>query len=273
MAITQAFGIREVCHCVFTPEDTINNTEFIIDTAKMSSMEGSSTTVYAQGGSGNARLIAWEGEKTMTFTVEDALLTMESFAALTGAKLNNNIFRIYPHSFAGYYSITALTLVRTEDGIDHLATIKIPRAKLQTTLNLSMAPSGDPSSFSFTFDVFPKRNGEGDEANLMCEIQIDDDTFTGTLSERIENATDTTVWIDGIKYVSTATEPKITITKAASATAAATISLNNADKTVTATLQAGEIFTNLSGSDYSHSTTENYEIALRKGSTTRWYAI
>ena len=121
MAITQAFGIREVCHCVFTPEDTINNTVFTIDTAKMSSIEGSSTTVYAQGGSGNARLVAWEGEKTMTFTVEDALLTMESFAALTGAKLNNNKFRIYPHSFAGYYSITALTLVRTEDGIDHFA--------------------------------------------------------------------------------------------------------------------------------------------------------
>ena len=31
-----------------------------IDTAKTSSLEGAATTVYAQGGKGNPRLIAWE---------------------------------------------------------------------------------------------------------------------------------------------------------------------------------------------------------------------
>lgn len=38
-----------------------------IDTAKTSSLEGAATTVYAQGGKGNPRLIAWDGEKTLTF--------------------------------------------------------------------------------------------------------------------------------------------------------------------------------------------------------------
>lgn len=32
-----------------------------IDSAKTSTLEGASTTVYAQGGKGNANLIAWEG--------------------------------------------------------------------------------------------------------------------------------------------------------------------------------------------------------------------
>ena len=32
-----------------------------IDTAKTSTLEGAATTVYAQGGRGNTRLIAWEG--------------------------------------------------------------------------------------------------------------------------------------------------------------------------------------------------------------------
>ena len=48
-------------------------------------MEGAATTVYAQGGRGNARLAAWEGERTVTFTMEDALISTLGLAILTGA--------------------------------------------------------------------------------------------------------------------------------------------------------------------------------------------
>ena len=72
----------------------IGNTEFqakqpvlYIDTAKTSTLEGAATTVYATGGRGNSRLIAWEGEKTLTFTVEDALLSPIGFSILSGAGL------------------------------------------------------------------------------------------------------------------------------------------------------------------------------------------
>lgn len=50
-------------------------------------MEGAATTVYAQGGRGNARLAAWEGERTVTFTMEDALISPEGFMILSGAGL------------------------------------------------------------------------------------------------------------------------------------------------------------------------------------------
>ena len=50
-------------------------------------MEGAATTVYAQGGRGNSRLIAWEGERTVTFTMEDALISPEGFMILSGAGL------------------------------------------------------------------------------------------------------------------------------------------------------------------------------------------
>ena len=50
-------------------------------------MEGAATTVYAQGGRGNARLVAWEGERTVTFTMEDALISPMGFSILTGAGL------------------------------------------------------------------------------------------------------------------------------------------------------------------------------------------
>ena len=128
------FGIREVCDCVFTSRDG-NNLNFTIDTAKMSTLESASTTVYAQGGRGFARLAAWEGEKTVTFTVENAILTEESFAALLGkAAVSNTASKRYTvsaNNFAGYYTVTAQTLWRDIDsGSDYAATITIPKAKL-----------------------------------------------------------------------------------------------------------------------------------------------
>ena len=90
------FGVREICDVVFKAKaDTqIGSTLFkkgqpvlFIDSAKTSTVEGAATTVYATGGKGNTRLIAWEGEKTLTFTVEDALLSPIGFSILSGAEL------------------------------------------------------------------------------------------------------------------------------------------------------------------------------------------
>lgn len=88
------FGVREIANVTFRPLAAldIGSQHFAkwqpclyIDTATASNMEVATTTVYAQGGRGNARLIAWEGEKTATFTVTDALLSPISFAMLSGA--------------------------------------------------------------------------------------------------------------------------------------------------------------------------------------------
>ena len=93
------FGVREICDVTF--KAAANNQKvgnkvfkkyqpvFQIDTAKTSSMEQASTSVYATGGRGNTRLIAWEGEKTMTFSVEDALISPMGLAVLSGAGLIN----------------------------------------------------------------------------------------------------------------------------------------------------------------------------------------
>ena len=88
------FGVREICDVVFKPLTSVDigNQHFdayqpvlYIDTAKTSSLEGAATTVYAQGGKGNPRLIGWDGEKTLTFTLEDALMSPISFSILSGA--------------------------------------------------------------------------------------------------------------------------------------------------------------------------------------------
>lgn len=91
------FGVREIVDVVFKAaadnqrigDRTFKKYQpvFKIDTAQTSSLEQSTTTVYAQGGKGYARLIAWEGEKQMTFTVTDALMSPMGLAVLTGAGL------------------------------------------------------------------------------------------------------------------------------------------------------------------------------------------
>lgn len=88
------FGVREIANVTFRPLAALDIGKqhfsawqpcLYIDTATASNMEVATTTVYAQGGRGNARLIAWEGEKTATFTVTDALLSPISFSMLSGA--------------------------------------------------------------------------------------------------------------------------------------------------------------------------------------------
>ena len=90
------FGVREICDVVLKAKanQKVGNKIFYknepviyFDTLKTSSMEGAATTVYAQGGRGNSRLMAWEGERTVTFTMEDALISPAGFMILSGAGL------------------------------------------------------------------------------------------------------------------------------------------------------------------------------------------
>lgn len=90
------FGVREICDVVLKAKSSVKigshtfkagEPVIYFDTAKTSSLESAATTVYAQGGRGNARLIAWEGEKTLTFTMEDALISPKGLAILSGADL------------------------------------------------------------------------------------------------------------------------------------------------------------------------------------------
>jgi hypothetical protein len=90
------FGIREICEVVLKAKATqkVGNKMFYknepviyFDTLKTSSLEGAASTVYANGGRGNSRLVAWEGERTLTFTMEDALISPAGLMILTGAGL------------------------------------------------------------------------------------------------------------------------------------------------------------------------------------------
>ena len=290
------FGIRECANLVFRAkqETKIGKSTFhvgqpvlYIDTATTSSLEQASTTVYAQGGRGNARLLAWEGDKTLTFTVEDALLSPIGFSILSGAGLfkegdganstkegqtkdlvhfhvsglatadangvidvtdmvaefgaeatisdtdapvfvmaveddgsvtgvvhtgatvtntaaagstpasnkitvedleNENVMvdfyvalpgeqvweaDITPDTFAGYYYVEADTLFRDQaTGKDMPANLTFPNVKIQSNFTISMAGTGDPSTFTFTMDAFPGYTYFDKSKKVLCVLQI-----------------------------------------------------------------------------------------------------
>lgn len=116
------FGIREICDVVLRAKSyqTLGNRKFYknepvlyFDTLRTSTLEGAATTVYAQGGRGYSRLIAWEGERTLTFTMEDALLSPESFSILSGAGLLDATKEapIYVHQTSQIEVETANTII------------------------------------------------------------------------------------------------------------------------------------------------------------------
>ena len=279
------FGVRECADIVFKAKSAVKIGSHVfkagepvlyLDTAKTSTVETSATTVYATGGRGNARLLGWEGEKVLTFTVEDALISDVGLAVLTGADLiyangttqtvkqhatqtillNAENFKasenkititgddiyagtgsdtylmlldpngemsgvpvkatgvnkkeitvpaklfkvgdtvlvdyyvehktdafqvdITPDKFAGYYYVEGSTLYRRQmDGVDLPAELIIPKVKIQSAITLTMASSGDPSTFTFTMDAFPDYTKFDPAKKVLCSIQVinADDNF------------------------------------------------------------------------------------------------
>lgn len=297
------YGIREICDVVLRQKQAgwfgklyleKNSPVIYFDTLKTSSLEGASETVYAQGGAGNPRLVAWEGDRTVTFTMEDALISPESFSVLSGAgfldatkeepvyvhateqvevkaaggislenvpasdhedaamyimlmtddglidpnkiplriatpaqeiadlqaaldtaietyntahadlkdfkvldaadyKLTAGSSVVYvdyyvksesgvkqidieANKFGGTYYLEASTLWRDQaNGVDYPAEFVIPKCKVQSNFTFTMAPTGDPSTFTFTMDAFPDYTKFNKTKKVIAAIQIVED--------------------------------------------------------------------------------------------------
>lgn len=312
------FGVREICDVVLKAKADMQLGKLKLkkgmpviyfDTLKTSTLEGAATTVYAQGGKGNPRLVAWEGDRTVTFTMEDALISPESFSVLSGAGLVDATDEapIFVHAtqqvavkgdtiildnipaltdatngheeavmyvmlmnegvidvnippialtvtegmatevdtenkedlhrkiteitskvtsvagegvldaylddgkfkdqqvlyvdyyvkatsgvkqidieagkFGGSYYLEASTLFRDQaTGKDHAAEFVIPNCKVQSNFTFTMAPSGDPSTFTFTMDAFPDYTKFDGTKKVIAALQIVEDEAMGAIT-------------------------------------------------------------------------------------------
>ena len=194
------FGVREICDVVFKAKaDTrIGTQEFkkgqpvlYIDSAKTSTIEGAATTVYAQGGRGNARLIAWEGEKTLTFTVEDALLSPIGFSILSGAGLfKSETEKVHVHTTANAYvgtdgKIDLKDILETGEKIDKTAPVFVMETEADGSIvKLVSGATVETDGLSLTATGAANKNVFVDfyvtkESANVSELQIDAENFAG----------------------------------------------------------------------------------------------
>lgn len=163
------FGVREIVDVVFKAaadnqrigDKTFKKYQpvFMIDTATTSSLEQATTTVYAQGGKGYARLIAWEGEKTMTFTVTDALMSPMGLAVLTGAGL------ITPNKENQAHVHTTINVTTDENGV---ATVYL------ADLNEEFGLAADDYDICKTIEMFATElDGSGAGINWFSKVTVE----------------------------------------------------------------------------------------------------
>lgn len=200
------FGVREIANVVFRTKAavTIGATSFAknqpvlyIDSAKTSTLEGAATTVYAQGGRGNTRLIAWEGEKTLTFTVEDALLSPLGFSILSGAGLlkGTDEEKVYVHMTTQQIvseddgAVDLTDALGTADGVAKDAPIFVMEVEEDGSLTGKVfahtAPSDDTSKkITVTDETAKGKIVMVDyyvlkKSSVVSELQIDAENFAG----------------------------------------------------------------------------------------------
>lgn len=86
-SILDRYGIKEVADVTFYNIDSQGrptNPVLYLDSLKVSTVEQTAESVYAQGGKGNPRLIGWDFGKEITLTLEDALFSPKSMAIMFG---------------------------------------------------------------------------------------------------------------------------------------------------------------------------------------------
>lgn len=161
------YGLKEVADVDLYPvgtKITIKNdgtvtaeatASYSFDTLKVTNIEATSEEVSARGGKGNPELISWSYGKEVNFTMEDALLSMETLDLMFGAKEaatgDAATLTIDANTFPEPYLIIGKTVMRAySDGKDHPFYFVMPKAQIQVGGTLTMEAEGDPSTFEMT---------------------------------------------------------------------------------------------------------------------------
>lgn len=77
------YGFKDVLDVIFYEIGT-RKPKYFFDTLKTSGLEVTNETVYAKGGRGNAKLIAWDLSKEGKMTIEDAVFTPATLELVSG---------------------------------------------------------------------------------------------------------------------------------------------------------------------------------------------
>ena len=180
------FGIKEVADVGFYKVGTVTVGEngaisatsapvLTFDTLKVSTLEMTAEQSEARGGKGNPPLIIWDYGREVNVTLEDAVLSMGCLDAMFGDTNSDNVITINANKFPGVYAVVGQTFARDVDGVDHLFTFYIPKAKIQSENTITMEAEGDPTVFNMSLRVL-RGNDDGDMVQFILQETAEGDT-------------------------------------------------------------------------------------------------
>lgn len=199
------FGVRECVDVMFKAKSTRsigskifykNEPVLLFDTLTTSTMEGTGSPVYVTGGRGNARLMSWDGDRAVTFTMENALLSRESIGILTsaqvinaGARPDKNEKTLYIHTTSRMELVSGTNANYSVTGEDDAkkVTITLPEEPAQYTDNedyiyvMLLDDQGDMKSEPYiaTVNATEKKKIEITKAAINGRSKVYDPTKAG----------------------------------------------------------------------------------------------
>lgn len=167
------FGIKEVADVAFYDVGAVKMNDdgsfvatseplFILDTLKVSTIENTAEQTDAKGGKGNAPLITWDYGREITITLQDAVLSEKTLSLMFegNAKASDKVITISANTYPGIYTVVGSTFARNvKDGMDHLFTWYVPKAKVNSEVTLTMEAEGDPTVFDMNLRVLRDEDG------------------------------------------------------------------------------------------------------------------
>ena len=180
MADILRYGIKEVADVRFYPVGGVSVDEttgaivgaatpvLILDTLKVSTIEFTAEQAEARGGKGNPPLIVWDYGREVNVTLEDALMSSEMFHLMFGSEGTGNCVVVSAKTYPGTYAVVGKTYARDTNGVDHMFTFYIPKAKVQSENTITMEAEGDPSVFNMSLRVL-----RGDDTGAMIKLILD----------------------------------------------------------------------------------------------------
>jgi len=109
------FGVKEVMNVTFYDLTTFKPVLYV-DTLKLSNLENTAEESLARGGWGNPILLTWDYNREANFTVQDALISFDGLALMTGNPVTNTAETVYKREVLTVAeSATTLTETPTDD--------------------------------------------------------------------------------------------------------------------------------------------------------------
>lgn len=178
---------REVCDCVFLDYKTKKPVLFI-DYANTTTQEITGNTVFAYGGKGHPKRVAFQGEKEGTITIETQLRSFELYSFLTGAGIQETAKYIKREKLIVKNGCVALSESPVDGTVDVFSQNSDCKDALKCTVNGCVVTVDNAKDGDIVFVYYwTEKNAGVKSLNIKATTFPGDFIFQGDTYEKAEN--------------------------------------------------------------------------------------